>query len=53
MKFSTLAFVGTVLAHEREAEYLAFIAKHGKSYGTQEEYNFRLAIYNRRVEQVR
>ena len=49
MKFSSTLILGFAAAHEREAEYLAFIAKHGKSYGTQEEYQFRLSIYNRKA----
>jgi C1A family cysteine protease len=44
MKFATL--IGAVAAHnityEVESAYLAYIAEHGKSYGTEEEYKFRL-----------
>lgn len=48
MKFAALA--GAVAAHnitaEVETEYLTYLAEHGKSYGTEEEYQFRLATFH-------
>jgi len=41
MKFATLALIAGVAAHDVEEEYLQYIAEHGKSYGTMEEYKFR------------
>ena len=51
MKFASL--IGLAAAHEIEQEYIGYLAQHGKSYGTEEEYQFRLAIYARKAEQVR
>ena len=49
MKFATL--IGAVSAHqvtrEVESAYLSYIAEHGKSYGTEEEYKFRLNTFAR------
>ena len=37
---------------EIEQEFQSWIASHGKSYGTQEEYNLRLAIFARKYNVV-
>jgi len=38
---------------EIENSYLAYVAEHGKSYGTEEEFKFRLNLYAKRVAFVR
>jgi len=54
MKFATVALIGAVSAHEvtREVEstYLSYIAEHGKSYGTEEEFKFRLNTFSRNLK---
>lgn len=54
MKFAALA--GAVAAHnitaEVETEYLTYIAEHGKSYGTEEEFKFRLATFARNQKYI-
>ena len=54
MKFATLALLGVASAYDEvENSYLQYIAEHGKSYGTEEEYKFRLAIYRQKVDFIR
>jgi len=57
MKFSTLAALGVAQAHslndQVEQQYIQYLAQHGKSYGTAEEYKFRLAIFADKLEQVK
>ena len=55
MKFAVAALLGAVSASELEIEnsYLAYVAEHGKSYGTEEEFKFRLNLYSKRVAFVR
>merc|ERR1712195_277029 len=55
MKFAVAALLGAASAIEMEVEnaYLAYVAEHGKSYGTEEEFKFRLNLYNQRVAFVR
>jgi len=55
MKFALAALLGAASATEMEVEnsYLAYVAEHGKSYGTEEEYKFRLNLYSQRVAFVR
>jgi len=50
MKFALVANMIGLAVATNEAEYLSFIATHGKSYGTEEEYQFRLALYSRKAE---
>lgn len=59
MKFALTALLATVSSHqllnvepEIEQEFQSWIASHGKSYGTQEEYNLRLAIFSRKYNVV-
>lgn len=50
MKFATLIGAAAAFSdYEIENDYLTFIATHGKSYGTEEEYKFRLAVYTKNV----
>lgn len=51
MKFASL--VALAAAHEYEIEYLSHMAEYGKSYGTEEEYQFRLEVFARKAEQVK
>jgi len=55
MKFAAAALLGAASAIEMEVEnsYLAYVAEHGKSYGTEEEFKFRLNLYSQRVAFVR
>ena len=54
MKFS--AIIAGVAAHnvtaEVETAYLSYIAEHGKSYGTEEEFKFRLATFARNQKYI-
>ena len=45
MKYAVATLIGLVSANEVEEAYMKFISKHNKSYGTREEYNFRLALF--------
>ena len=52
MKF-TAALVAFVAANnEIEAEFLQHLSKYGKSYATREEYEFRLNVFQKKVEFV-
>jgi C1A family cysteine protease len=55
MKFAAAALLGAASAIEMEVEnsYLAYVAEHGKSYGTEEEFKFRLNLYAQKVAFVR
>ena len=55
MKFAVAALLGAASAADLEIEnsYLAYVAEHGKSYGTEEEFKFRMNLYSQRVTQVR
>jgi len=55
MKFAVAALLGAASAIDMDVEnsYLAYVAEHGKSYGTEEEFKFRLNLYNQRVAFVR
>jgi C1A family cysteine protease len=54
MKFATLALLGVASAHDEvENAYLQYVAEYGKSYGTEEEYKFRLAIYRQKIDFIR
>mgnify|MGYP005704254371 CR=1 FL=1 len=55
MKFAAAALLGAASAIEMEIEnsYLAYVAEHGKSYGTEEEFKFRMNLYSQRVAFVR
>jgi len=55
MKFAAAALLGAASAIEMEVEnsYLAYVAEHGKSYGTEEEFKFRMNLYSQRVQFVR
>ena len=55
MKFAAAVLLGVASATEMEIEnsYLAYVAEHGKSYGTEEEFKFRLNLYAKRVAFVR
>lgn len=54
MKFAALALLGVASAYDEvENSYLQYIAEHGKSYGTEEEYKFRLAVFKEKVEFIR
>jgi C1A family cysteine protease len=55
MKFAVAALLATASAYETiesvEYEFMEFITKHGRSFGTKAEYNFRLNVFkNRRIE---
>jgi len=56
MKFAVAALLGTTSAYEamraREYEFMSFIAKHGKSYGTKAEYNFRMELFEKFADEV-
>mmetsp|Transcript_8802 Transcript_8802/g.13573 ORF Transcript_8802/g.13573 Transcript_8802/m.13573 type:complete len:181 (+) Transcript_8802:30-572(+) len=57
MNFSTLALLlGSVSAYEAleesELAFMNWVAKHGKAYGTREEYNFRLANFQKVYKEV-
>jgi len=49
MKF-TAALLGLTAASPVEETYINYMAEHGKSYATREEYEFRLAEFSRKVE---
>ena len=57
MKFATLAALAGVSAYTvsdttMERHYLNYLAEHGKSYATKEEYLFRLAEFTRKMKIV-
>merc|ERR1712195_172944 len=54
MKFTATALLGAASAIDMEVEnsYLAYVAEHGKSYGTEEEFKFRLNLYSQSVKFV-
>jgi C1A family cysteine protease len=54
MKFAGLIAIAAAhnIASEVENQYLAHIAEHGKSYGTVEEYEARLAIFAKNVQYI-
>merc|ERR1719506_3163884 len=54
MKFAALALLGVASAYDEvENSYLQHIAEYGKSYGTEEEYKFRLGVYRQKIEFIR
>ena len=57
MKYATLAALAgasayTVSDTTMERHYLNYLAEHGKSYATKEEYMFRLAEFTRKMKIV-
>jgi C1A family cysteine protease len=52
MKF-TAALLGLASADAVENAYVNYMAEHGKSYATREEYEFRLAEFTRKVEFIK
>merc|ERR1712195_71023 len=54
MKFASLIAVAAAhnISDDIENQYLAHIAEHGKSYGTAEEYEHRMAIFAKNVRHV-
>jgi C1A family cysteine protease len=54
MKFTIAALLGVASAADMETEraYIAYLAEHGKSYGTREEFNFRLEIFAEKMKFV-
>jgi len=54
MKFALAALLGVASAVDKDTEmaFISFIAENGKSYGTREEYEFRLAQFSKKVEFV-
>jgi hypothetical protein len=53
MKFVVALLIGVVTANEVEEAYLKYISKHNKSYGTREEYEFRLSQFARSYKLVK
>ena len=52
MKFlSFLALVSSTEASSSDSAFLEYITKHGKSYGTSAEYEFRKAIFDKRIQE--
>ena len=53
MKFAVAALLGLATAapidKDTELAFVNYIAEHGKSYGTREEYEFRLAIFAEKI----
>jgi len=50
MKFATLmGLAAAEILSETEYSFMNFITEHGRSYATKEEYNFRLAVFAKRV----
>jgi hypothetical protein len=46
--FMTIAFLGAATAvSQTEINFMEFIVEHGKSYGTIEEFNFRMAEFEK------
>jgi len=45
MKFATLIGAAAAVSTDVEMEFVKFIAQHGRSYATTEEYNFRLGVF--------
>ena len=55
MKFAIAALVGLVAAtpmSDIEFKFVNYVAKYGKSYGTKEEYEFRLNIFAKKTEEI-
>ena len=54
MKFAVAALLGLASAapvdRDTELAFVNYIAEHGKSYGTREEYEFRLSVFAKKVE---
>jgi len=50
MKFVIAALLGLAAASDIENAFANYVAEHGKSYGTKEEYEFRLAQFAKKVE---
>ena len=49
MKFATLLGVASAVSSDLETAFLNFLAEHNKSYGTREEYEFRLNEFSKKV----
>jgi len=49
MKFATLLGVASAVSSDTETAFLNFLAEHNKSYGTREEYEFRLNEFSKKV----
>jgi hypothetical protein len=41
------------LASETEQEFMKFMAKHKRSYGTKEEYYYRLGLFTHNYEKIK
>jgi len=56
MKFASLVAVAaahtSTISDEIQDQYLAHIAEHGKSYGTKEEFEYRMAIFAKNVRYI-
>jgi C1A family cysteine protease len=59
MKFAVATLFASVSAHkigelmtETDYKFMNFVAKHGRSYGTRAEYNFRLDIFKQKVAKI-
>merc|ERR1711990_685899 len=61
MKFAVAALIGSASAnwfhHEsimtpEECQFMSHIVEYGKTYGTREEYNFRLALFRQNLKEV-
>jgi len=54
MKFASLIAVAAAhnISDEIQDQYLAHIAEHGKSYGTKEEFEYRMAIFAKNVRYI-
>jgi len=52
MKFAAAALLGLASAFDKDVEagFQKFIVQYGKSYGTKEEYTFRLGEFAKKVE---
>jgi len=50
MKFATLIGAAAAVSTDVEMEFVKFVAEHGKSYATTEEYNFRLGVFAEKFE---
>jgi len=57
MKFALIALVASASAMEimnpNMYEYMKYIADHGKSYGTKEEFNFRFNIFDKKLAEIK
>ena len=52
MPANTNLFMQPLNTHPREQEFLNWIQKHGRSYGTKEEYLFRRDLFLKKLEEV-